>query len=114
MTVKQQLAARFVNFFRSLLASRSPEVQVVANIAGRCARSTTGSNLLHIERETLLDPWVTPAWKISATIPKSEVPDQEKWRIIYLKKLLMARRQLESACEETSEVTALIDSLCSS
>ena len=111
MTVKQQLVGRFVNFFRSLLVSRSPEVQVVANIAGRCARSTTGSNLLHIERETLLDPWTTPAWKVCTSISKSEVPEQEKWRLIYLKKLLLARRQLESSCEETQEVTALIDSL---
>ena len=87
---------------------------MVANIAGRCARSTTGSNLLHIERETLLDPWTTPAWKVGVSISKSEVPEQEKWRLIYLKKLLLARRELESSCEDTQEVTALIDSLCSS
>ena len=55
LTVKQQLVGRFVTFFRSLLLSISPEVRVVANIVGRCARSTTGSNLMRIERETLLD-----------------------------------------------------------
>ena len=78
LTVKQQLVGRFVTFFRSLLLSISPEVRVVANIVGRCARSTTGSNLMQIERETLLDPWVTPGWKVFAAVPRSDVPEQDK------------------------------------
>ena len=60
----------------SLRKSKSPEVQVVANLAGRCARSTTGSNLMQIERETMLDPWTTPSWKICAAVPRSDVPNQ--------------------------------------
>ena len=113
-TVKQQLVGRYVNFFRGLLLSRSPEVQVLANIVGRCARSNTGKNLMQIERETSLDPWVTASWKIVAAVPRSEVPDQEKWRLAYLMKLIAARQQMESSCEDTCEINALIESLCSS
>ena len=108
------LVGRFVDFFRSLLLSNSPEVQVVANLAGRCARSTTGSNLLQIERETLIDPWVNPGWKVRAEVSKSSVPDNEKLRLQYLMKLVMARQQMESSCEDTDEVNSLIESLCSS
>ena len=114
LTVKQQLVGRYVDFFRSLLLSKSPEIQVVANLAGRCARSTTGSNLLQIERETLIDPWVNPGWKVRAEVSKSSVPDNEKWRLQYLMKLVMARQQMESSCEDTDEVNSLIESLCSS
>ena len=113
-TVKQQLVGRYVNFFRSLILSKSPEVQVVANLAGRCARSTTGRNLLNIQRETSLDPWLTPAWKVSAAVQKSPLPENEKWRLHYLMKLIAARQELESSCGNTEEVNSLIDSLCSS
>ena len=78
LTVKQQLVGRFVNFLKSLLLSKSPEVKIMANIAGRCARSTTGKNLLNIQIETSLDPWVTPAWKVRAAVEKSSVPVNEK------------------------------------
>ena len=58
LTVKQQLVGRYVGFFRALLKSKSPEVQIVASMVGRNARSTTGSNLINIQRETGHDPWV--------------------------------------------------------
>ena len=108
------MVGRFIGFFRSLLLSKSPEVQVVANIVVRCSRSTTGSNLMNIERETLLDPWLAPSWRVRAAVPRSSVPAQEEWRIVYLMKLIAARAQMESACENTEEVNALIESLCSS
>ena len=69
---------------------------------------------MRIERETLLDPWVTPSWKVSAAVARSDVPEHDKWRVVYLMKLLVARQQLESSCEDTSEVTTLIESLSSS
>ena len=49
-TVKQQLLSRYVHFVKKLLSSNSPEVCMVVNMVARCARSTTGSNLLKIER----------------------------------------------------------------
>ena len=49
-----------------------------------------------------------------AAVPRSEVPDQEKWRLAYLMKLIAATQQMESSCEDTCEINALIKSLCSS
>ena len=77
-TVKQQLIGQFVNFFRGLLNSKSQEVRVVANMVGRCARSTTGKNLLVIERETGLDPWLAPAWRIREGVNRSELPARDE------------------------------------
>ena len=113
-TVKQQLAARFVNFFRSLRESLSPEVRIVANMVGRCVRSNTGKNLANIERETGLDPWRSQAWKVRDKIKRVEVPDKEGWRPQYLMKLLMARKELDTKCSDVSEISKLIESLCNS
>ena len=113
-TVKQQLVGRFVNFFLGLQQSRSSEVRVVASMAGRCVRSTTGRNLIQIERETGLDPWLTPAWKIRAAVPRADVPVSEGWRAQYLTKLIWARMEMKTKVEDTADVDNLIDSLCSS
>ena len=112
-TVKQQLCGRFVNFFQGLLTSLSPEVQVVAAMVSRCARSTTGKNLLSMERETCLDPWRARAWQIRANVKRAEAPSTEGWRLQYLSKLLMARKELELNCQDPEEIN-LINSLCSS
>ena len=55
-TLKHQLRGRYINFVKTLLNSVSPEVCMVANMVARCSRSTTGKNLIQIERETGLDP----------------------------------------------------------
>ena len=113
-TVKQQLLSRFVNFVKKLLTSSSPEVCMVVNMVARCARSTTRKNLLNIEREVHLDPWTTPGWKIKEAVARAEVPAMEGWRIQYLGKLLDARREMDDNCDDTEEISSLIDNLCSS
>ena len=113
-TVKQQLLSRFVHFVKKLLTSSSPEVCMVVNMVARCARSTTGNNLLNIEREVHLDPWTTPGWKIKEAVARAEVPAMEGWRIQYLGKLLDARREMDDKCDDTEEISSLIDNLCSS
>ena len=113
-TVKQQLVGRYVNFVKQLLNSSSPEVCVVANIVGRCARSTTGRNLLNIERETQLDPWTSESWMVRSAVPRSEVPAMQGWRVQYLGKLLDSRMEMEAMCEDTEEITNIIDDLCRS
>ena len=113
-TVKQQLLSRYVNFLKKLMRSTSPEVTTVANMVARCARSTTGSNLMKIERETNLDPWTTPAWMIRETVQRAEVPPMKGWKVQYLGKLLDARQDLENRCETTDEISSLIDDLCRS
>ena len=114
LTVKQQLVGRYVSFVRKLLSSTSPEVCMVCNMVSRCARSTTGRNLVNIQRETLLDPWVTEPWMVREAVERAEVPANAGWRVQYLGKLLDARRELDTKCESVEEVNLLIEGMCSS
>ena len=113
-TVKQQLLSRYVNFVKKLFSSISPEVRVVANMVARCARSNTGKNLLNIERETNLDPLSSHPWMIRDAVKREQTPPAEGWRWQYLAKLLHARRELVTRCENIDDITTLINSLCSS
>ena len=88
--VKQQLVGT-----RKLLSSTSPELCIVANMVARCARSTTGRNMLNIERETNLNSWTTQSWKIRDEVPRAEVPEMQGWRIQFLGKLLEARMKMD-------------------
>ena len=69
---------------------------------------------MNTQKETLLDPWLAPSWKVRAAVPRSNVPAQEEWRLVYLIKLIAARKHMESSSEDTVEVNALVESLCSS
>ena len=113
-TVKQQLVSRFVSFVKNLQSSRSPEVRIVASMMIRCARSTTGRNLLNIEREVNLDPLLVQPWQVKEAIRRADVPHNEGWRWHYLGKLLDARRELNGRCEDTKTINELIEGLCSS
>ena len=107
-TVKQQLIGRYVEFAKKLRSSPSPEVRSVFSMVSRCARSTTGKNLLHIERETCCDPWTSPGWLIREQVKRVDVPHNEGWRIHYLRKLLNARSEVE----DNENISILIDALC--
>ena len=113
-TVNQQLVGRYINFVRKLLSSTSPEVCIVANMVARCARFTTGRNMLNIARETNLDPWTSQSWQVREAVARAEVPAMGGWRVQYLGKLLEARMEMDSKCQDLEEINALIDSLCSS
>ena len=80
----------------------------------RVSQATTGKNMTQIERDTGLDPWRDPAWKIRAAVPREEVPDGEHWRAQYLSKLILTRRNMKTNLEDTTDMDNLIDSLCSS
>ena len=110
LTVKQPLVGRFVKFFGRLRKSISREVQVVADIVGRCARLNTGSNLHRIQIETGLDPWVVPHWMIMYKIKRAATKPEDAYRVQYLRKLLEARLD----AKENEELNSLINSLCSS
>ena len=86
---------------------------MVANIVSRDIRSTTGKNLAFIEMESKLDPWKASAAQVRSSLPKSEVPPQEQWRLPLLKQYIDHRQELKTQCEDTKEISKLIDALCS-
>ena len=47
-------------------------------------------------------------------MPRCEVPPVQRWRLQYLRKLLLARLEMEARCEDVEDINELIDSLASS
>ena len=69
---------------------------------------------MNIERETNLDPWTTQSWQVRDEVPRTEVPAMQGWRVQFLGKLLEARMEMDSKCQDLEEINNVIDSLCSS
>ena len=116
VSLEASLLARFHGFFRSLLASPSHEVVVVALLATRDIRSTLGSNLAHLRAKTGLDPWEVTKGQLKAALgraTRNEVPECDYWRPELLQKLLSARLKAHYSADlvEEERITTLINSL---
>ena len=92
------------------------EVRLVASLASVDIRSPTGSNLFGIRKEFQLEPLEDNLGLLRSTILEttSAVPNQDFWRIRCLKNFLEKKYKLEATHQDTSEMTDLIDSICSS
>ena len=116
-SLRVNLLLRYRTFFRSLLTSPSPEVQVAVRIAGRDVRSSVGSNLAVIRKESGgLDPWTCSPGQLKAALLRAEtvpVPAQDAWRIPYLRRLLVERttHYYNGDTHEEERIQSLIDSL---
>ena len=114
--LRSELLLRFRNFFRRLLCSPSPEVVIAALLGARDIRTTVGANLQLLKEETGLDTWQASPGEIRRKLKeKSEVkvPDQDMWRIPYLRKLLQARLEAsyKGQEEKVEELTNRVNSL---
>ena len=89
------------------------EVVVLANLVARDVRTTTGANLHFLTEMTGLDPWQCSPKDVKAVMAEKQVelPDQDKWRVPYLGRLLEERGERFHNMEDTTEITELIDSL---
>ena len=75
----------------------------------------TGKNLAYIEQETGLDPWTAAtSVEVKDSVPNSPIPPQEEWRLPLLCQYMYQRQEMKVLCQDTNEITQLIDSLCSS
>ena len=83
------------------------------NIVSRDIFSVTGKNLAYIENEAGVDPWMACAVQVRNSLPKSEVPAEDLWRLPLLGQYIDHRQNMKSQCEDTKEISKLIDSLCS-
>ena len=116
-SLRVNLLLRFRTFFRSLLVSPSPEVQVAARLSARDIRSTVGSNLATLRKESGgLDPWSSSPGQLKAAllcVEAVEVPPQDAWRVPYLSHLLGARLKCyySGDVKEEKKLMSLIDSL---
>ena len=116
-SARVDILARYGGFFRGLRTSPSHEVRVMANLAARDIRSTTGKNLRVLEVASGLDPWVYGSARLKEELMEKElveVPPTDQWRSRYLTSLLEKRQILHymGDKEEGKAVAELIDSLC--
>ena len=110
--VRQRVLGQYLGFFQKLIKSDSPEVRLLADLVGRDAGSVTGQNLLNIEEEFGLDPWVSSSAQLGEKYCQYNVPDEDKWRLPLLVKLLDQKRDMAVMEENTKTISELIDSLC--
>ena len=89
-------------------------MQFMVGIVSRDIRSTTARNLRYIREESGLDPRIESPENLRKKLleRKMAVPDEDKWRIPYLCRLLEERQQSHYLGEDISRVTELIDALC--
>ena len=115
-SVRADILSRHVKFLDGLRRSPSMEVRVMAGVVCRDVRTTTGRNVWLLRRETGVDPLLTKSWQIKAILTRKLacIPNGDRWRIMYLAKLLVDRGQAYYEGEEYQDLTELIDSLCSS
>ena len=110
------LMTRQLSFFHGLLECPSPEAETLARLSARDIRTTLGSNLDHIRKETGLNPWHFGGERIKMELLKnnfSEMDENDKWRIAYLEKLLTHRLyQYYQGNHECEELDQMINSLC--
>ena len=116
-SLRVNLLLRYRAFFRSLLNSPSPEVQVAVRLAARDIRSSVGSNLALLRKESGgLDPWTAGPGQLKKALLQKEasaVPPVDAWRVPFLQRLLEERLQYFYTGDKVQEkrVQGLIDSL---
>ena len=95
---------------------RCYEVRVLANLAARDLRTTTGKNLKFVKETSGLDPLTANFTEIKKAIVENEqveVAPVDQWRIPYLEKLLMCMQEFRYRAmdKEQEELKELVDSL---
>ena len=90
---------------------------MAVRIAGRDVRSSVGSNLAVIRKESGgLNPWTCSPGQLKSALLRGEtvpVPEQDAWRIPYLRRLLVERttHYYNGDTHEEERIQSLIDSL---
>ena len=113
-SLREDLLARWVKFFQSLLSSSSPEVATIARVAAGDLRTTTGGNNYMITKLGLDANTATPA-EVREKLRESEPEESEEdmARLGLLLELLEQRGASFYAGEEKdNDLNEIIDYLC--
>ena len=110
-SLREDLLARWVKFFQSLLSSSSPEVATIARVAAGDLRTTTGAKNYMITKLGLSASTATPA-EVREKLRQSE-PEESKEEMARLGLLLEQRGASFYAGEEKdNDLNKIIDYLC--
>ena len=113
-SLKEDLLARWVKYYQSLLNSDSPEVSTIARIAAGDARTTTGANNKLIVELGLNPRTATPAEVRERLRAAEPVETEQQMARLGLLMELLEQRGVEyyEGEEMDEELQALIDFLC--
>ena len=73
-----------------------------------------GSNLMKIKAETGVDPLDKRKHHVMEKLLRSEVPEEEMWRVPLLKRLLEENRAMKNTDTDCKNMEDLIDMVCTS
>ena len=110
---RNQVLSRYVTFLHSLLNSPNREVRILARIVTQDYKSVTRQNIDYIHERSGLSPLNYGKSRIQIELPKSELSENNLWRISLLAKLLEKRQIQTTAAEDIRPTQIWIDSLCS-
>ena len=88
-------------------------METLTGFVRRDVRTVTSKNVRLIYDLTGLSPWDFARWRIKERLPRSQIPDNQEWRISLLQKLLGIRGELYSKNESTQMIQDMVNSLCS-
>ena len=113
-SLRNHILARYPGFYRSLLESPSREVRMLVNMVSKDPRSTTCVNLRYLRRATKLDQAEQfSSSRIRESLPVQLVPENQKWRLGLMTSLLKLVKEKHSKVQDFKQITAMLDSLCS-
>ena len=110
-SLKEDLAARWPKFFRSLINGPSPEAAVVARMAAKDARSTTAANNHYTCSSMGLSVWTATAAEVRKSLQQLALPmtEAELVTATWLTGALEDRAQMNTEGQDTSTITNLIN-----
>ena len=115
-SVREDTMTWYTKFVRELMMSPSMEVVIKCGVARIDNRTTTGKNLEMMRRETGLNKKVSIVGEVQEQLAKlvTTVPKEDKWRMVYLARLLSewGEAYYKSEEEEVIRLSGLFDSLC--
>ena len=88
------------------------EVMMLARITTSDLQSTTGTNIMTIQRELGLDPTSVSARQVRQMDLKRPVPERDFWRLTTIKNMIERRRDLQTSLSDTSDIDFVISGLC--
>ena len=108
---KTMLSSRYVKFKEMLLHSNKPMVNLPAMLAAEDDRTVMGNTLSKLKNE--LAGHDLTCNNIKRHMQYFPVPEQEKWRLVFLEELIDANAKTITIENMNAEdITSMIDMLC--
>ena len=113
-SLRNQVLSRYPGFLKNLQCSPSKEIRMLVGMIEDDPRSNTCRNIRYLRKLTNLDKAEKySSCRIRKELPKRSVPESETWRLGLLAELMRAKQSKYIEVQDTTRITAMIESLCS-